>query len=288
LATLIGLAAGLARLSQNFMVRNVTLAISELIRNVPLLLQLIVWYALVINAFPAARDATPVLGVLATNRGLFVPSLVNIGGGNLIWLIPTLWIFCVVAYAIAMRSRRFADRTPRIVLRAVFIGLSVSFVVVWFNSVKLSRPVLEGFNIEGGLSISPEMTALVLGLAVYSGAFIGEVIRSGILSVPRGQKEAAYAIGLRPFQRMRRVILPQALRLILPPLSNVYLSLAKSTSLGVAIGFPDLSSVIGTTINQSGQAVEGVLIQIAAYLTISLIVWCAVDIYDRRTKYVLR
>lgn len=288
LATIIGLAVGLARLSSNFMLRNVMLAISELIRNVPLLLQLIVWYALVINLFPATREAEPTLGVIVTNRGVFFPSIAEVGKSQLSWILPVAWIILCCGYIVAMRSPKFADRAPHAAIRAVFWALTLGLLVCWIGVVQITRPALDGFNIQGGVSISPEMTALVLGLAIYSGAFIGEVIRSGILSVPQGQVEAAYAIGLSPYHRMRRVVLPQALRLILPPLSNVYLSLAKSTSLGVAIGFPDLSSVIGTTINQSGQAIEGVLIQVAAYLAISLLVWGAVALYDRRTKYVVR
>lgn len=288
LATIIGLAVGLARLSSNFMLRNVMLAISELIRNVPLLLQLIVWYGLVINLFPATREAEPTLGVIFTNRGIFFPSVSDVENGHLSWILPVSWLILSCGYVVAMRSPKLAGRGSRAVARVAFWALTLGLLVCWIGAVQITRPALDGFNIQGGISISPEMTALVLGLAIYSGAFIGEVIRSGILSVPKGQAEAAHAIGLTPYHRMRRVLLPQALRLILPPLSNVYLSLAKSTSLGVAIGFPDLSSVIGTTINQSGQAIEGVLIQVAAYLAISLLVWGAVAMYDRRTKYVVR
>lgn len=288
LATVIGLAVGLARLSQNFLLRNLTLAISECIRNVPLLLQLMFWYGLVLNAFPNAIDARSVLDVLITNRGIFFPWPADANGRLLLGMIPVCCFVLIWVYRRLGRVENFRIGQGRKYLRGAVAAVFLLLAAAAYWHIDLSTPALQGFNIAGGTSISPEMTALVLGLTVYSAAAIGEVIRSGVLSVPRGQQEAAFAIGLRPFDRMRHVILPQALRLILPPASNVYLSLVKSTSLGVAVGFPDLTSVIGTAINQSGHAIEGVLIQIVVYLAISFAIWTAVDIYDRRTKYVLR
>ncbi len=288
LATVIGLAVGLARLSQNFLLRNLTLAISECIRNVPLLLQLMFWYGLVLNAFPNAIDVRSVLDVLITNRGIFFPWPADANGRLLLGMIPVCCFVLIWVYRRLGRVENFRIGQGRKYLRGAVAAVFLLLAAAAYWHIDLSTPALQGFNIAGGTSISPEMTALVLGLTVYSAAAIGEVIRSGVLSVPRGQQEAAFAIGLRPFDRMRHVILPQALRLILPPASNVYLSLVKSTSLGVAVGFPDLTSVIGTAINQSGHAIEGVLIQIVVYLAISFAIWTAVDIYDRRTKYVLR
>jgi general L-amino acid transport system permease protein len=288
LATMIGLVMGGARLSRNFMLRNVALGISESIRNVPLLLQLLVWYGLILNTAPSLRQAHSLAGIFLTNRGVYFPSLANIDGSIAFWVLP-LGLLVIVGLMWWPKSLHLlAGRTARTIFRMGLVCVAVGLTTLWVRSVRVSWPLKESFNITGGVSVSPELTAMILGLAVYAGAFIGELIRSGVLSVPRGQVEAAYAIGLGPMRRFRLVVYPQALRLVLPPASSVYLGIAKNTSLGVAIGFPDVSSVIATIINQSGQAVEGMLIQILAYLTLSFIVWIAVNTYDRRTRYVLR
>lgn len=288
LATLLGIVMGVARLSRNFMLRTVALGISESIRNVPLLLQLLVWYGLILNVAPSPREAHSLAGILITNRGVFFPTLVNLHGSNAFWVLPLplLVAACLIWWPRSLQS--LVGRTGQTILRAAVLCFAVALIGLWGRGVEVSRPAMEGFNIVGGISVSPELTALIMGLAVYAGAFIGELIRSGILSVPRGQTEAGYAIGLSNMRRLRLIIYPQALRLILPPVSSVYLGIAKNTSLGVAIGFPDVSSVIATIINQSGHAVEGMLIQILAYLLLSFLVWLAVNAYDRRTKYVLR
>ena len=283
-ATVLGCVLGLARLSKNFVLSRLALGLVESIRNVPLLLQLIFWYAIVVNAFPAPRSALSLGSIFfLSNRGMFLPA-VQVGS----WLELSAVIACVlfaVGLTLTMRRQR-----PELATPATSMLVCVSVVLCglyWGGSLTtLDAPRLNGFNFSGGMSFSPELTALVLGLTIYVATFIAEIVRAGVLSVPRAQLEAARSLGLKPSLSMRLVVFPQAMRLIIPPLTNTYLSLAKSTSLGVAIGYPDLTSVTGTAINQSGQAVEGVLIQLAAYLALSLVVSFAINQYERRTAFI--
>jgi len=210
LATILGTVIGLCRLSKNFLLRTLSGAYIEFIRNVPLLVQLFFWYAVITEGLPGAREAlSPLPGVFLSNRGIFFPSLSSV-------------------------------------------------------------PELQGFNFAGGFAISPEFAALLMGLATYTAAFIAEIVRAGILAVDRGQNEAAHALGLTRAQATRLVILPQALRVIVPPMTSQYLNLTKNSSLAVAIGYPDLVSIANTTMNQTGQAIEGIAVIMAVYLTISL------------------
>jgi general L-amino acid transport system permease protein len=226
-ATLLGTLVGLARLSRNWLVAKLTAAYVETIRNVPLLVQLFFWYAVVTEYLPAPTDAlNPLPGIYISNRGIVFP----------------------------------------------FPGPHLAF----------EYPVLEGFNFSGGGALSPEFAALLLGLVIYTAAFIGEIVRAGILSVHRGQFEAARSTGLSSRETMRFVILPQALRAIVPPLTSQYLNIAKNSSLAVAIGYPDLVSVANTTINQTGQAIEGIVIIMLVYLTISLALSALMNWYNRR------
>ena len=222
LATLIGLPAGLARLSANWLLARLAGAYVEAVRNVPLLVQLFFWYALIGDALPAPAEAlNPLPGVFLSNRGIFLPLPGDV-------------------------------------------------------------PVLSGFNFAGGVALTPEFAALLIGLAVYTGGFIAEIVRAGIAAVPRGQSDAARALGLARRDAMRHVVLPQALRLAVPPLTSQYLNLAKNSSLAVAIGYPDLVSIANTTINQTGQAIEGVAIIMAVYLAISLSISALMNLYNRR------
>ena len=224
IATLLGAAIGLLRLSRNFLLRGIAAAYVEFIRNVPLLVQLFFWYALISEVLPHPREALhPLPGVFLSNRGIFLP-------------------------------------------------------------VPGSVPVLEGFNFSGGLAISPEFGALLIGLSIYTAAFIAEIVRAGILAIPRGQSDAAQALGLTLWQTTRKVVLPQALRVIVPPLTSQYLNLTKNSSLAVAIGYPDLVSIANTTINQTGQAIEGVAIIMAVYLTISLSISAFMNWYNARLR----
>jgi len=225
LATGLGTAIGLSRLSRNLLLRSLSAAYIEFIRNVPLLVQLFFWYAVITEGMPGPRDAlSPLPGVFLSNRGIFFPS---------------------------------------------------------FTSV----PELQGFNFVGGVVLTPEFAALLIGLATYTAAFIAETVRAGVLSVDRGQTEAAHALGLTRAQTMRRIVLPQALRVIVPPMTNQYLNLTKNSSLAVAIGYPDLVSIANTTMNQTGQAIEGVAIIMAVYLTISLSISAFMNWYNARVAF---
>jgi general L-amino acid transport system permease protein len=224
LATAVGAALGLLRLSKNILLKALSGAYVELVRNVPLLVQLFFWYALITETLPHPREALhPLPGVFLSNRGLFFPSF-------------------------------------------------------------SSTPVLEGFNFTGGMALTPEFAALLAGLAIYTAAFIAEIVRAGVLAVERGQWEAALALGLSRRQALRHVVAPQALRVIVPPLTSQYLNLTKNSSLAVAIGYPELVSIANTTINQTGQAIEGVAIIMAVYLTISLAISAFMNWYNARLR----
>jgi len=222
LATLLGVLAGIARLSRNGLASRLAAIYIEAIRNTPLLLQLFLWYALITEGLPTVQRALqPLPGVFLSNRGLALP-------------------------------------------------------------LPFDAPHLQGYGFVGGITLSPEFLALLIGLVIYTGAFIAEVVRAGVLAVDRGQWEAAESLGLRRAAILRLIVLPQALRVIVPPLTNQYLNLVKNSSLAVAIGYPDLVSIANTTLNQTGQAIEGVLIIMAAYLTVSLSISVLMNLYNRR------
>jgi general L-amino acid transport system permease protein len=228
-STVLGGFIALARLSSNWLLTKLAAAYVEAIRNVPLVVQLFFWYAVITESLPAPAVAlNPLPGVFLSNRGFAFPA--------------------------------FAARLP----------------------VELDYPVLSGFNFSGGAVLSPEFVTLFIGLTLYTAAFIGEIVRAGILSVDRGQFEAAYSLGLNDRQVMRFVILPQALRVIVPPVTSQYLNCTKNSSLAVAIGYPDLVSIANTTINQTGQAIEGIAIIMFVYLTISLAISALMNGYNRR------
>jgi general L-amino acid transport system permease protein len=221
-ATALGTAVGLFRLSKNFLLRTLAASYVEFIRNSPLLVQLFFWYAVITEVLPHPREALqPLPGLFLSNRGVFFP-------------------------------------------------------------VPGSTPALEGFNFTGGMALSPEFATLLVGLSIYTAAFIAEIVRAGVLAVERGQWDAAHALGLTRRQALRHVVLPQALRVIVPPMASQYLNLTKNSSLAVAIGYPDLVSIANTTINQTGQAIEGVAIIMAVYLTISLSISAFMNWYNAR------
>ena len=220
LATILGILLGVGRFSANALIRGVCLTYVEIIRNIPLLLQLLLWYLLCVEWLPDAMEAEPFMGVYLTKSGLAIP---------------------------------------------------------WFGDV----PEKSGFGINGGLHISPEFIALLFGLTLYTASYIAEIVRLGIASVPRGQREAALSLGLSRAQTMRLVLLPQALRVIIPPLTNQYLNLTKNSSLAVAVGYPELISIANTSINQTGRTVECITLIMAVYLTLSLLTSLSMSIYNR-------
>lgn len=290
-ATLLGTLLGVARLSRNWLVAKVASAYVEIMRNIPLLLQLFFWYAIITENMPGPRQAlNPMPGVFISNRGLKLPS---VHGDALDWIVAALALAIVVIVLLAHWARRRQRATGQIFpLARVALALMIAFPVLAFfisgSSMTLDMPELKGFNFVGGITMSPEFTALVLGLIIYTSAFVAEVVRSGIQAVPQGQWEAAQAIGLSRARVLRLVVLPQALRVIIPPMTSQYLNLTKNSSLAVAIGYPDIVSVVNTTLNQTGQAIEGILIIMAAYLTVSLSISVFMNWYNRRIALVER
>ena len=292
LATVLGTVMGIARLSSNWLIRKLAQIYVETFRNIPLLLQLFFWWGLLREGAPAPRQAwQPLPDVFVSNRGIVfpVPSPDPVHG----WMLLSMGIGVAATIAIFRWARQRQARTGQQFPTGwaglgLVVGLPLAVFLVAGGPVDLDRPELKGFNFTGGHAVSPEFAALLLGLVVYTGTFIAEIVRAGILAVSHGQSEAAMALGLKPGQRMRLIVLPQALRVIIPPMTSQYLSLTKSSVLAVAIGYPDLFSVAGTTINQTGQAVEGIAMIMAVYLTISLIISLLMNLYNRSVALVER
>lgn len=282
LATLIGFSVGIARLSKNAIVAWLAVAYVEGFRNVPLLLQLLFWYNAILKPLPGPRQSVGLpFGIFLNNRGLFVPQPV--------WGPGIQWICVAVAFSIitAILLRRFLSRGENPLsqgVAAILIALPpiLAFVMVG-QPVSFIFPELHGFNFTGGLRLVPEFVALVFGLSLYTAAFIAEVVRAGLTSVPRGQREAAAALGLSRRMALSLILIPQAMRVIVPLLTSQYLNLVKNSSLAVFIGYPDLVQVFaGTVLNQTGAAVQIIFITMAVYLAISLLISLAMNLYDRR------
>ena len=297
LATLLGTLVGIGRLSTNWLLRTVAGAYVEVIRNTPLLVQLIFWYVAVILKLPRVRDSLGINGViLLSNRGLAV-AWASPGasyGAWRGWLLAAL-LAGVAAFVMRRVQLRRADRPgsalPLALLTAVLtagVGAVVVFAMSGAAPLVLDRPVLRGFNFRGGATLTPEFFALLLGLTLYTAAFIAEVVRGGIQAVGKGQREAARALGLTPGQALRLVIFPQALRVIIPPLTNQYLNLTKNSSLGIAVGFFDLFNISNTIANQSGRSVQVFALVMASYLTVSLITSLIMNIYNYRIRLIER
>jgi general L-amino acid transport system permease protein len=285
-ATLLGAVIGLARLSHNWLLAKLASGYVEVMRNVPLLVQLFFWYVVITENMPLPREAfEPLPGVFVANRGIFMP--VPEAHPAYFWMALTFaaGLTCAVLYARwARRRQALTGERPHVltvVLGLLFAPPFIAYLAAGAPTA-VSVPELTGFNFVGGASLSPEFAALTVGLVVYTAAFIAEIVRAGILAVAFGQFEAAYALGLRRGLAMRLVVLPQALRVIVPPMTSQYLNLTKNSSLAVAIGYPDIVSVANTTINQTGQAIEGVAIIMAVFLTISLSISAFMNWYNAR------
>jgi general L-amino acid transport system permease protein len=291
-ATIIGFTIGIARLSSNFLVKRLAAGYVELIRNVPLLLQLLFWYNAVLKALPdiAMSLALPG-GVLLNNRGLFLPRLASPGSGQLLVLLGSAIVAAIVFNGVGARTTALRDAPATRIVVAMTIVLAIP-AVAWFamgGSLSVEYPQVGRFNVRGGIEVLPELVALLLGLSIYTAAFIAEVVRAGLMSVSRGQIEAAKALGLRPAQTLRLVVIPQAMRVIIPPLSSQYLNLTKNSSLAVAIGYPDLVQIFaGTVLNITGQAIEVIVLTMAVYLGFSLITSLLMNIYNARFALVER
>jgi general L-amino acid transport system permease protein len=292
-ATLLGIVTAVARLSSNWLVSKIASVYIEIIRNVPLLVQLFFWYFGFFQTLPAVRDATALPGpIYLSQRGLYM-----------VWVKPTstFWswmvfvgaalVLSLVLYMTLNRYQIETGRTtyPVATALAVLVVLPlIGWFVVGSNPLTTTVPVLGKFNFEGGLRLTPEFTGLLVGLVIYTGAFIAEVVRAGILAVQKGQFEAARAVGLTQMQTLRLVVFPQALRVIIPPLISQYLNLTKNSSLAILIGYADVFFVGRTIINQAGRALPVFLLIMAIYLTISLITSMIMNVYNRRVRLVER
>jgi general L-amino acid transport system permease protein len=291
LATVVGTLVGIARLSANWLLSRLAAVYVEVLRDIPLLLQLLFWYVLM-QGLPAARSAwKPVEGVYLSNRGLVLPSI-PLETANL-WVLLVAAIGLAATYFIRKRltAKQMRDGEPRhsrpyaLVLVIAIPGL-LSFVLGASWSIML--PELRGFNFVGGLTLAPEYFALLIALVTYTSAFIAEIVRSGIQSVPGGQWDAAKALGLRRSFMLQHIVLPQALRVIIPPMTSQYLNLAKNSSLAVAVGYQDIVSIANTTLNQTGQAIEAIALIMMVFLTISLGISLFMNWYNARIALVER
>lgn len=288
LATLLGIVVGVARLSSNWLVRNVAGWYVELIRNTPLLVQLFFVYFAFLQ-LPSVADSFRIGSVGFLNqRGAFLPAPVPDTGFGL-WMASIVAgiVALVVARIVAARAED-AGRDGGRIRWAGWMGLVLLPVAGWFVAggapLTFDLPVPERFNIVGGLKLSPEFSALLIGLVLYTAAFIGEIVRGGIQAVRRGQGEAARALGLSERQVLRLVIFPQAMRIIVPPLTSQYLNLTKNSSLAVAIGYPDLFKIGQTMSNQTGQPVAVMILVMSTYLAISLVTSLVMNLYNRRVQ----
>jgi general L-amino acid transport system permease protein len=285
-ATIIGFVVGIARLSSNLLLARLAGAYVETLRNLPLLFQILFWYLAVLGTLPGPRLSEPVLGMIHfTNRGVLMPRIVfEEGSGLVVAALVTGVILTILLARWGLRRQSGADRRfPWLRLSSLpLIGLPLVTYVFTGAPIALDFPELKGFNFVGGLRVNPEFLALLFALSTYTGAFIAEIVRAGLLAVPRGQTEAAYSLGLSRGDVLRRIVAPQAMRLIVPPLTSQYLNLTKNSSLAAAIGYPDLFYVFaGTTLNQTGQAIEIIAITMAVYLCISLLTAAFMNWYNR-------
>ena len=286
LATILGFLVGLARLSRNWLVATLAGLYVEVIRNIPLLLQVLFWYNAVLKALPELKGSVPLPGGgILNNRGLFLPRPEFAPQFSLV--LVALAVGVAAALALRTYANRRHDRTGgevRVLWPALGLLVVPPLAVFALTGFPLafSVPHMGRFNVSGGVEILPEFAALLLALSVYTAGFIAEVVRAGVLSVSAGQIEAAHALGLRPGLTLRLIVLPQAMRVIIPPLTSQYLNLIKNSSLGVAIGYPDLVQVFaGTVLNITGQAVEVIAITMAVYLFVSLSVSLLMNLYTR-------
>lgn len=291
-ATILGFSLGIARLSDNWLISRISTVYIEIFRNIPLLLQIFFWYFAVLRTLPSPRQSIEFMGSFLNIRGFSMPSPVTQAGFSyVIYAFILAIILCIV---VSKRSKTMQNETGKS-LPVIWIGLGLIIglpVLAFFISgmpVTLDYPALKGFNFKGGMTLIPELVALWLALTIYTAAFIAETVRGGILAVPGGQLEAASALGLSKIRTLRLIVIPQAMRVIIPPLTSQYLNLAKNSSLATAIGYPDLVSVFaGTTLNQTGRAIEVITMTMAVYLALSLLTSFFMNWYNKRMALVER
>jgi general L-amino acid transport system permease protein len=286
-STFFGFFLGVIRLSPNWLVSRMASAYTEIIRNIPLLLQVLFWYLAILAPLPGPRQAMNLGEILfLCNRGLQIPKPLFEQGFNIIviaFAVTLLFSILLVLWS-RNRQRKTGKRFPAYLVSFALL-IALPLIVFWGtgHSIHWDIPTLKGFNFSGGITVLPELIALWLALTLYSSTFIGEYVRSGIMAVDKGQKEAAFALGYRPGLMYRLIIIPQAMRVVTPPLISQYLTLIKNSSLAVVIGYPELVHVFaGTALNQSGQAVEIITITMAAYLSISLVISLLMNWYNKK------
>jgi general L-amino acid transport system permease protein len=292
-ATIIGFLVGIGRLSKNWVVARLSYYYVEAARNLPLLFQIFFWYAIVVNALPQPRNAyEPLPEVFLSVRGLYMPR--PIYGNGFDYVVLAFVVSMVFVYAIrrwaADRQEKTGQQFP-----VLWVGLAVLFIIPFIVFALLGFPLsfefpeLKGFNFDGGIRVIPEFVALLVALATSTAGFIAEIVRAGIMAVSHGQTEASYSLGMKPGPTLRLVVIPQAMRVIIPPLTGQYLNLTKNSTLAVAIGYPDLFAVFtGTVLNQTGQAIEIIAITMTIYLLISLITSAFMNWYNKRVALVER
>ncbi len=293
LATIIGFLVGIGSLSRNWLIRQICVAYVEVMRNIPLLLHLFFWYFGVLRAVPGPRESLNFLdSIFVNNRGIYFPRPEGGEGFGLVLLLVCIGIAASFFIARWARKRREQTGQPFPVLYwslGLIVGIPLAVFLLLGMPLTFDYPELRGFNFRGGIVMIPEFISLVLALSIYTAGFIAENVRSGIQSVNKGQTEAAYALGIQPGPTMRLVIIPQAMRVIIPPLTSQYLNLTKNSSLAVAIAYPDLVSVFaGTVLNQTGQAVEILFLTMSVYLTLSILTSILMNWYNSRIALVER
>ncbi|MGF2441215.1 amino acid ABC transporter permease [Enterobacter ludwigii] len=292
-ASILGFFIGLARLSENWLLRKLSTFYIETFRNIPPLLQIFFWYFAVLRNLPGPRQAIDALDLFfLSNRGLYIPSPQS--GEGLYAFIAALVIALALSAAMFRYNRKHQFKTGQLrktwpTAAILIIGLPLLTHWLFGAALHWDIPQLRGFNFQGGMVLIPELAALTLALSIYTSAFIAEIIRVGIQAVPYGQHEAARSLGLPHTVTLRQVIIPQALRVIIPPLTSQYLNIVKNSSLAAAIGYPDMVSLFaGTVLNQTGQAIETIAITMSVYLIISLVISLLMNLYNRRIALVER
>jgi general L-amino acid transport system permease protein len=291
-ATIVGFLVGVMRLSKNWLVAKVAEIYIEVVRNVPLLVQMFIWYKVVLAALPSPRNAWSIADtVFLSNRGITIPKFI---WGDGAWMISVAVIASIVGIVVLRkwahkRQEATGEQFPVFLTSlGILFGVPLLTYFLLGSPVEFEIPEQGKFNLRGGVGLVPEFAALYFALSIYTASFIAEIVRSGILAVNKGQTEASYALGLRPNPALRLVVIPQAMRVIIPPLASQYLNLTKNSSLAVAIGFPELVAAGGTVMNQSGQAVEIIVIWMVVYLTISLLTSAFMNWFNSRMKLVER
>ena len=292
LTVLLGTVIGVARLSKNWLISRIAAGYIEIFQDLPVLLQLFFWYALFYESLPAPRNAlSPFAGVFLCKRGIIlaVPEHHPV----YLYMAVSFVMGCLGVYLLRRWARKRQERTGQYfpvfrVSLGILLGLPLLIWLVAGTPLKMDVPKLVGFNFRGGMTLSPEFVSLLLGLILYTSAFVAEVVRAGIQAVHKGQWEAAMSIGLRPSYALNLVVLPQALRVIVPPLTSQMLNLTKNSSLAVGIGYPDFVSVASTTINQTGQSIEPILMIMAVYLFFSLTTSAFMNWYNKKIAIVER